>query len=160
LGDVEFAPFEVKLQPGRSSREPDIFFVAKERLDRLTQDRMNGPPDLIVEVVSQDSVKRDRSDKYREYQAAGVREYWVIDPREEQRRADFFHLDAQGEYRLFATEEDERVESQVLPGFWLRPGWLWQTDSRDPLLTFCEMAGLPEAVVNRFREQMQAGFER
>lgn len=160
LGDVEFAPFEVKLQPGRSSREPDIFFVAKERLDRLTQDRMNGPPDLIVEVISDDSVKRDRSDKYREYQAAGVREYWVIDPRKERQRADFFYLDEQGEYRLFATEEDERAESQVLPGFWLHPEWLWQADTRDPLLTFCEMAALPEAVVNQFREQMRGGFNR
>ena len=53
----------------------------------------------------------------------------------------------------------ERTESTwVLPGFWLRPEWLWQADSQDPLFTFCEMAGLPEAVVNQFREQIRDGF--
>jgi hypothetical protein len=37
---------------------------------------------------------------------------------------------------------------------------LWQADTLDPWLTFCEMAGLPEAVVNQFREQMRTGFNR
>ncbi len=162
LGKLRIAPLEVKLQPGGSSREPDILFVAAEHLDRLTPDRLIGPPDLVIEVVSPTSVKRDRSAKYREYQAAGVREYWVIDPREAQRRADFFCLDdvtrGEGEYRLFATEEDERVASRVLPGFWLRPAWLWQVDDIDPLLIFCEIADLPGTVVGQFRERLRAGF--
>lgn len=160
LGKLVTAPFEVKLGPGHSSREPDILFVATKNLDRLTQERLNGPPDLIIEVISKDSVKWDRDDKYKEYRDAGVREYWIIDPRLGRQRADFFCLDDQGEYRLFATEEDARIESQVLSGFWLRPEWLWQADTLDPLLTFCEMAGLPEPVVNQFREQIQAGFKR
>jgi hypothetical protein len=84
----------------------------------------------------------------------------VIDPRRGRQRADFYHLDDQGEYRLFATEEDEQVKSPVVPGFWLRPAWLWQVDTLDPLLTFCEMAGLSETAVNQFCEQMQAGFKR
>lgn len=119
LGKLVIAPFEVKLKPGHSSREPDLFFVATENLERLTQERLNGLPGLVIEVISDDSVKRDRDDKYREYRDAGVREYWIVDPREERQRADFFCLDDQGEYRLFATEEDVRVESRVLPGFWL-----------------------------------------
>ncbi len=166
LGKLVIAPFEVKLKPGHSSREPDILFVATENLERLTQERLNGPPDLAIEIISDDSVKRDRDDKYREYRDAGVREYWIVDPREGRQRADFFHLDdaagatERAEYRLFATEEDARIESRVLPGFWLRPEWLWQADTLDPWLTFCEMAGLAEAVVNQFREQMQAGFKR
>lgn len=160
LGKLVIAPFEVKLKPGHSSREPDILFVATENLERLAQERLNGPPDLAIEVISDDSVKRDRDDKYREYRDAGVREYWIVDPREGRQRADFYCLDDQGEYRLFATEEDARVESQVLPGFWLRPEWLWQADTLDPWLIFCEMAGLAEAVVDQFREQIQAGFKR
>jgi Uma2 family endonuclease len=74
LGKVVIAPFEVKLLPGGSSREPDILFVANEHLDRLTPDKLVGPPDLAIEIVSESSIKRDRSAKYKEYQAAGVRE--------------------------------------------------------------------------------------
>ena len=159
LGKVRIAPFEIKLRPGGSSREPDILFVAKENLDRLTEDKLIGPADLIVEVISEDSVRRDRDDKFQEYREAGVREYWIIDPRPNKQRADFFRRDEGGAYRLFATEDDERVESQVLPGFWLRPAWLWQADEGDPFLTFCEMAGMLESVVQGFRQQMQAGFE-
>jgi hypothetical protein len=87
-------------------------------------------------------------------------------PREREQHADFFCLDTaadttmKGEYRLFATEGDERVESRVLPGFWLHPVWLWQAGSLDPWLILCEMAGLSETVVDQFRERLRAGFER
>jgi Uma2 family endonuclease len=148
LGEMLVAPFEVKLSTG-SSREPDILFVAREHADRLTEARVVGPPDLVVEVVSRDSVKRDRSDKYHEYRDAGVREYWVIDPRDGQRRADFFALDEAGEYHLFATEEDARVESRVLPGFWLHPEWLWQVDKLNPLHLLLEIRGVSPEEIQR-----------
>ncbi len=157
LGKIRIAPFEMKL--GRSSREPDILFIARENLDRLTEDRLVGPADLIVEIISDDSVYRDRYRKFQEYRDAGVREYWVIDPRPNKQRADFFRLDEQGEYELYATEDDERVASHVLPGFWLRPAWLWQADEGDPFLAFCEMAGLSETAVSQFRQQVQAGLK-
>lgn len=146
LGKVRIAPFEVKLHQG-SSREPDIFFVAEEHLERLTAKRFIGAPDLVIEIISSDSVKRDRSEKYHEYRDAGVREYWIIDPREGHHRADFFYLDEAGEYHLFATEEDTRMESHVLPSFWLHPAWLWQADDLNPLLLFLEIRGAsPEEV--------------
>lgn len=71
----------------------------------------------------------------------------------------FFRLDEAGEYELYATEDDERVTSHVLAGFWLQSAWLWQADEGDPFLAFCEMAGLPETLVDQFRGQAQAGFE-
>ncbi len=160
VGKLHVAPFEMKLKPGGSSREPDILFIAKENLGRLTNDRLNGPADLVIEIVSLDSVKRDRQQKFKEYCEAGVREYWIIDPRVGRYRADFYRLDETGQYQLFATEEDERVDSLVLAGFWLHPDWLWQADSRDPWLTFCEIAGLSESLVKQVQEQLQAGFKR
>ena len=66
----------------------------------------------------------------------------MIDPRDGRRRADFFRLVAEGRYELFATEDDARVESTVLPGFWLNPAWLWEAEERDPLLTLMEVRGL------------------
>ena len=49
--------------------------MAREHLERLTEARLSGPADLVVEVVSDDSVARDRADKFYEYQAAGITEY-------------------------------------------------------------------------------------
>jgi len=160
LGKVRVAPFEMKLRQGRSYREPDILFLSEESRERLTEDRLEGPADLVIEIISGDSVRRDREDKFKEYQEAGIQEYWVIDPRSGKQRADFFRLNTHGQYELIATEDDERVESAVLPGFWLRPSWLWQAGELDPLLALGEMAGLPDNAVQQFRQQIKAGLQK
>jgi Uma2 family endonuclease len=74
-----------------SGREPDVLYLARSHLRRLRKTYLNGPADLVVEVVSPESVKRDREQKFGEYQAAGIPEYWVIDP--EAQQADFYQLD-------------------------------------------------------------------
>lgn len=125
LGVVLIAPFEMRLPAQKTARQPDILVIITDNLGRLGRERLEGPADLVVEIVSPDSVHRDRQEKYREYQDAGVREYWVIDARSGRERADFYRLDAEGQYELYATEDEEWVESQVLPGFQLRPAWLW-----------------------------------
>lgn len=140
LGQLRTAPFQMRL--ALTGREPDILFVANENSHRLAEDRLNGPADLVVEIISKESIHRDRQTKFREYAEAGVKEYWLIDPRQGRQVADFFRLNNDHEYELFATEDDERVESQVLPGFWLRPTWLWQAGTISPLAAFLEMRGL------------------
>lgn len=157
LGTVLFAPFEMKLTQSKSYREPDILFVAKEHLDRLTEERLIGPADLIVEIVSAGTVRNDREDKLKEYQAAGVAEYWIIDPRPTKQRADFYHLNEAGVYELFATEDDEKVESRLLPDFWLRPEWLWQTKTLNPLELFFEIRGLTDEQIAQIRRMLEAG---
>ena len=99
LGQILTAPCEMKVSPESNAREPDILYIAKAHLDRLTETRLAGPADLLVEVISEESAARDRSDKFYEYQAAGVREYWIVDPRPGYERADFWVLDAEGQYR-------------------------------------------------------------
>jgi Uma2 family endonuclease len=145
LGLVRIAPFEVKLWPGGPSREPDMFFLRGENHHRLTSKRLEGPPDLAVEIISPSSVKIDREHKFREYAQAGVPEYWIIDSRPKRERADFYALTADGNYHLFATEDDERVESKVLPGFRLNPAWLWLEEKPDVLVTLFQMS--PETAV-------------
>ena len=92
LGILRFAPFEVKLWPDGPSREPDILFISKDNLPNLTPKRFQGSPDLIIEIVSTSSVIEDRVQKLTQYEQAGVREYWIIDPRPHQQQADFFIL--------------------------------------------------------------------
>lgn len=145
LGEILVAPTEMRLT--RSSREPDILFVSTKNRHRLTADRVEGAADLVVEIISSDSVSRDRRDKFQEYRLEGVQEYWIIDPRPNKQRADFFTLTPDGQYDLFGTEEDEKVESRLLSGFWLQPAWLWQADKLDPFVLFCEIRGLtPEQI--------------
>ncbi len=72
LGIVCSAPFQMKLEHGR---EPDLLFVAQEHLGRLKETYLDGPADLVVEIVSPESVARDRGDKFYEYSRGGVPEY-------------------------------------------------------------------------------------
>ncbi|MDQ7029316.1 MAG: Uma2 family endonuclease [Ardenticatenia bacterium] len=150
LGTVRFAPFEMRLSPKGPSREPDILFVAAEHAGRLTEERLEGPADLVVEVVSEESVTRDRVKKFREYQEAGVREYWVIDSRPGQSGADFWVLEG-GSYRAGEVDEVGVYRSSVLPGFWLRLEWLQAERLPDTLACFAEMVGFPPDVVETLR---------
>jgi Uma2 family endonuclease len=101
---------------------PDVAFIARDRLRLVQRTYLDGPPDLAVEIVSPDSAARDTHDKFLDYQAAGVREYWIVDPLSETLTA--YRL-AGGSYQRI-PEADGRVASDVLPGFYLRPEWLWR----------------------------------
>ena len=124
-GQVLSAPFQMRLSNVKRGREPDLLFVRKENIIRLQRSYLDGPADLAIEIVSPESVLRDRGAKYAEYEAGGVREYWIIDA--EAQRADFFVLDGEGRYQRATPDEGGRYESAVLPGFWVNIGWLWQS---------------------------------
>ncbi len=126
LGVVRVAPLEVRVQPKGNAREPDLLFIANEHRERLTEDRVSGPPDLIVEIVSDDSVNRDRVAKFDEYEAAGVPEYWIIDNRPERQRAYFYQLNEAGQYRSITLDAEDVYRSRVLASFWLKVAWLWE----------------------------------
>ena len=125
LGQVVFAPYVMKLAAISSGREPDLLFVQRDRLSLLTRHYLDGPADLAVEIVSPESKRRDRKEKFAEYARAGVPEYWLIDP--DHRTAEFYHLNEQGKYFRAALDVDGRYHSRVVTGFWLKVDWLWQT---------------------------------
>ena len=133
LGQVLAAPVEMRLPSVPSSREPDLLFLRREHLDRLTPDRIEGPADLVVEIVSDDSTTRDRVEKRAEYEAAGVPEYWLLDLRPGQQQAVFYRLTPEVTYAEVPLDAEGRYASLVLPGFWLRPAWLWREPLPDPL---------------------------
>ena len=57
---------------------PDVMIVCNP--DIIEEDGIHGVPDLIVEILSKSTAKRDRSDKFLKYEKYGVREYWIVDP--------------------------------------------------------------------------------
>lgn len=80
-GKVFTAPADVVIAP-RHVVQPDVFFLATERL-HLVDAFVSGPPDLVIEVISPSSVHYDRVVKYGLYEAIGVKEYWLVDPKEQ-----------------------------------------------------------------------------
>jgi Uma2 family endonuclease len=124
LGPVVSSPYLMRLPNRPAGREPDLLFVTKDRIDRITRQLLDGPADLVAEIISAESIGRDRGEKFVEYEAAGVKEYWLIDPLRQQ--AEFYQLDDQGVYRAGALDADGSYHSIMLPGFWLRVTWLWQ----------------------------------
>ena len=122
LGALIVPPFQMKL--ASSGREPYLLFVASEHLHRLHDTYLAGPADLAVEIISPESVGRDRGEKFYEYEQAGIPEYWLLDPHT--RRAEFYQLDPAGVYQLIAPDREGIYRSAIVPGFWLRISWLWQ----------------------------------
>jgi Uma2 family endonuclease len=96
----------------------------------LSDLRFTGAPDLVIEVVSPGSVREDRVRKFTEYEAAGVREYWLVDPRPNHRTVECFYRDDAGIFQPVEAGEDGRLYSSVLTSegarFWLHVDWLWQ----------------------------------
>ncbi len=124
LGKVLVAPFQTKLGQDLPGREPDLLFVASANLDRLKPTYLDGAADVAVEIVSPESINRDRGEKFVEYESAGVLEYWLIDPIREQ--ADFYRLGADARYHPVLPDKDGIYRTEVVEGVWLRVSWLWQ----------------------------------
>jgi Uma2 family endonuclease len=139
LGLLLSAPFQMKTGPDLPGREPDLLFVARENLGRLKDRYLEGPADLVVEVVSPESRLRDRGEKFAEYEAGGVREYWLVDP--EARQADFYVLGPDNRYDRRRADAAGIYRSQVVEGLWVRSEWLWQ-DPLPPVLAVLRELGL------------------
>ena len=131
LGLVFYAAFQMKSGVTSPGREPDLIFVSKDRLPLVRRNHFDGPGDLVVEIISPESIQRDRVTKFEEYQQAGVKEYWLIDPLTQQ--ATFFQLDASDKFQAIISDDEGKYHSHVLPGLWIKTDWLWQFPS--PLLS-------------------------
>ncbi len=122
LGQVFASRVAFRIGDGNGP-EPDIAFVRRDRLQLVRRGFVLGPPDLALEIVSPESVERDYETKRDQYRRAGVREYWLVDEIEE--RVTMLRLTAKRAYRELRPRKGV-LTSEVLPGFWFRPEWLWQ----------------------------------
>lgn len=125
LGVVLSTPFSMWLPISNRVREPDLMIILKEHLDRIKEIYLDGPADLVVEIVSSESILRDRGTKFAEYELDGVREYWVIAP--EKKQADFFVLSEGRRYERKLVDRKGFYHSVVLKGFRIKVDWLWQS---------------------------------
>jgi Uma2 family endonuclease len=139
LGRVLGSEFQIRLATQRTRRQPDILFVAKERLHLVKPNHLEGAPDLVLEIVSPESTARDWREKHAEYEAAGVREYWIVDPQAQ--RVEAYELSTRKKYRLI-PEEHGAIRSKILRGLYLKPAWLWRSPRPKVLQVLRELGAL------------------
>jgi Uma2 family endonuclease len=122
LGIVVAAPFDVILSD-RTIVQPDIVFIATDRVGRISERGIEGAPTLVVEILSPSTRETDRDAKLRLYASYGVPWYWIVDP--DARVVEIYRLEA-GSYTLSKrVAGDEPLGAEPFPDLALAPAALW-----------------------------------
>lgn len=111
---------------GENAFTPDVFLITPDQLDHSFEYYFEGPPALVIEVALRGHEAQDRDVKRRTYEAAGVPEYWIVDP--ERREVDFLHLTSDG-YRSAAVGDDGRYRPWTVPELTLIVECIWDDDT-------------------------------
>ncbi len=116
LGKVIAAPFDVVLS-NEDVVQPDLLFVSWERLPIVTENNVQGPPDLAIEILSETTRRMDEMVKRKLYKRFGVREYWIVDP--ELASVKVYRMTEKGYARIaeLSVESDGILTTPLLPGF-------------------------------------------
>ena len=114
LGSVWHAPYDVILAEDVVV-QPDILFVGKPRVEIVLKRGIFGPPDLVIEILSESDPERDTVRKLAIYGRHGVPEYWIVDP--ERDRIEVFVLEGGALVRRAVHESGELRSLVALPGF-------------------------------------------
>lgn len=113
IGRLLSSPFVMNLSSISVKREPDLQIVLNTNPHQLTETAMNGPADICIEVVSPESVERDRGEKFSDYERGGVREYWIIDPLRSEPL--FYRLNDEGVYIPQSVDDEGIYQTPLLP---------------------------------------------
>ena len=108
---VRYAPYDVVLKED-TLVQPDIFII--DEIEKETNRCYNGVPVLIIEILSDSSIKKDNEDKFEIYEECGVKEYWIVDPFNNTLKQ---HILENGKYKLLAElNERDSLTSPTLEG--------------------------------------------
>ncbi|MFW5776383.1 MAG: Uma2 family endonuclease [Spirochaetota bacterium] len=119
LGTLYREVVAVKLS-GRDVFLPDLAFYGRDRRDAIKETYVEGAPDLVVEVLSPATARRDTGTKFAKYELAGVREYWILDPETLAHR--FYRC--RGDELVEYADGEDRIDSLVVKSFFVMRGWL------------------------------------
>lgn len=114
LGVVVGAPVDVYLSESEAY-QPDLLFISSERQSIITEEGVEGAPDLVAEVLSPSTAYHDLTKKMRVYETAGVQEYWIVDPED---RTVTVHENAENGFAPVSKAHDAGVvQSKLLEGY-------------------------------------------
>ncbi len=117
LGIVLTAPVDVYLEE-TETYQPDLLYISNKRLSIVEETRINGAPDLVVEILSPGTGYYDLRSKFKVHENSGVREYWIVDPKI--KSVQVFYL-CEGKFALdHEVEGQGAVKSRVIEGLEVR----------------------------------------
>jgi Uma2 family endonuclease len=122
LGTLLYAPTDVILDDS-SIVVPDLVFVCAERAAIISERAIEGAPDLIIEILSASTAKRDRETKLKLYSRYGVAHYWIVDP--ESRTIELYERDARSLRSATRGSGSDVIRSALFPGLEIRLGEVW-----------------------------------
>lgn len=120
-GVVKGPQYPMRLDP-KWSPEPDVMVVRQQHRHRIGPQRLEGPADLVIEVASPGDDRRALRLKLPRYRQARIPEIWVVDPYARSVRVET--LAGRAHHSRVVTAG--RLDSAVLPGFWIDVSWLWR----------------------------------
>jgi len=114
LGHLFCAPMDVVLSE-TDIVQPDLLFISAERSSTITDKNIQGPPDLVVEILSETTRKTDEIIKRKLYERYKVPEYWIVDP--ELETVKIYRLSNQGYARIaeLSAEASNTLNTPLLP---------------------------------------------
>jgi Uma2 family endonuclease len=140
VGQFVVAPFVMRMS-AKSRREPDLQIILNRHLDRLKPTYVDGAADICIEIVSPGSIEIDYGKKFKEYEQAGVGEYWIFDPIRQD--ALFYRRNDQGVFQRYNEDTEGNYATALLPQFVLHIPTLW----RDPLPNVVEVAEMVKKMI-------------
>lgn len=117
----------IVMQIGERRLCPDVSFLAAAHHDRVQDDRVRGPMDLVIEVLSKSTRSYDLGEKRTCYREAAVPEIWFVDLAKRELVIDALTTTGGAEHREYETRvlTRGRWNSLALSGFWINAEWLW-----------------------------------
>ena len=122
-GSVRGSRYPMRLDPSWSP-EPDLLVVGEGKAARMTDQRLEGPADLVIEIASETDPDFDRREKLPRYLAAQIPEIWLIDPFETSVLVQVWQPSGYVARKITAG----RLDSAVVRDFWIEVDWLWQDE--------------------------------
>jgi len=118
LGEVFIAPLDIYLGE-HETYQPDVFFISKARESIIGEKKIEGAPDLVIEVLSESTAYYDLKKKKAVYEKSGVSEYWVVDA--EEKNIEIYENTSSGFQRVALLEIGQTYTSKKITGFILKP---------------------------------------
>ena len=123
LGKLYGSRFVMRLSP-KWNPEPDIMIITPPNYNRIGKTRLEGPADIVIEILSKATKETDMTKKLPKYLEAGVQEVWIIDPEEKEIKI----ITSQEELTWKGTQSEEFLTSKVLKDLKLQVKWIWDRE--------------------------------
>jgi Uma2 family endonuclease len=122
LGEVLYGPIDLILAP-TTIAQPDLVFIRTGRESIVTERAIESAPDLVVEILSPSTSRKDRTTKASLYARFGIEHYWIVDP--DERTFEAYELEG-GAYRLVSKQDGDAIaRSRLFPGLEIRLEDVW-----------------------------------